>query len=52
MMKIEGLIEQLCSSCGQPLFLDKDECRSFIESKLKEGYIVCSCCAGKQKPEQ
>jgi hypothetical protein len=38
-----------CSTCGQPLFLDKKECREFIEGKLKQGYIVCSCCGREHK---
>ena len=36
--------EEHCKDCGQPLFLDKKECNEFIERKLKQGYIVCSCC--------
>ena len=39
----------MCSSCDQPLFLDKDECRAFIEGKLKGGFIVCGCCGSKEK---
>jgi hypothetical protein len=38
----------LCEGCGQPLFLKKEECRSFIEDRMKQGYIVCSCCGLKQ----
>ena len=38
----------LCDSCGQPLFLSKEECKSFIENKLKQGYFVCSCCGTNQ----
>ena len=30
--------EALCKGCGSPLFLDKDDCKDFIEGKLKEGY--------------
>jgi len=41
----------LCSICGQPLFLSKEECRKFIEKRLKEGYMVCRCCGAKQKTE-
>jgi RNase P subunit RPR2 len=41
-----------CESCGQPLFLDPDECKRFIEEKMKQGYIVCSCCGAKQGIEQ
>jgi RNase P subunit RPR2 len=41
----------LCSTCGQPLFLDKKECRDFIKRRLKEGYMVCQCCGAKQKIE-
>jgi RNase P subunit RPR2 len=43
--------EILCESCSQPLFLDADECKRFIEEKLKQGYIVCSCCGAKQTME-
>jgi len=43
--------EALCKSCGGSLFLDKDECKGFIEGRLKEGYIVCICCGSKEKPE-
>ncbi|HUS78792.1 MAG TPA: hypothetical protein VM050_09035 [Patescibacteria group bacterium] len=42
----------LCEGCGQPLFLDKEECKEFIEGKMKEGFIVCSCCGATNKPEQ
>lgn len=38
----------LCEDCGQPLFLDKEECQEFVKKKLKQGYIVCSCCRNKQ----
>jgi RNase P subunit RPR2 len=38
----------LCETCGEPLFLNKEECKNFIERKMKEGYIVCSCCGAKQ----
>lgn len=40
----EGIENTLCDECGQPLFLNKEECQAFIEGKLKQGYIVCSCC--------
>jgi hypothetical protein len=39
----------LCEGCGRPLFLDKEECRGFIEDRLKKGFIVCSCCGAEQK---
>jgi hypothetical protein len=45
-LKLKGF---RCTSCGQPLFLDKKECREFVEGKLKQGYIVCSCCGSGQK---
>ena len=48
-MDNEKAQETLCGDCGQPLFLDKDECKEFIEGKLKEGYIVCSCCNTEKK---
>jgi len=41
--------EGRCRGCGQPLFLDKKECSEFIERKLKQGYIVCSCCSAQTK---
>ena len=41
----------LCDGCGQPLFLDVDECIEFIERKMKQGYIVCSCCGAKKTIE-
>jgi len=50
-MTLEELQEKQCDGCGQPLFLDKDECKNFIETKLKEGFIVCGCCGGKQSVE-
>lgn len=40
--------KSLCDGCGQPLFLDVDECKEFIERKMKLGYIVCSCCGAKK----
>ncbi len=43
--------ESMCDDCGQPLFLTVDECKEFIEKKLKEGFIVCSCCGTEQKVE-
>ena len=46
------LDEGVCEECGQPLFLDKEECRAFIEGKLKRGYIVCSCCGAGNKVAQ
>jgi RNase P subunit RPR2 len=39
----------LCYDCNQPLFLSKEECLSFIENRMKQGYIVCSCCGSQQK---
>jgi DNA-directed RNA polymerase subunit RPC12/RpoP len=39
----------LCATCGQPLFLSKEECREFIEKKMKEGFIVCRCCGVEKK---
>jgi len=50
-MAIEKGQEKLCNDCRQPLFLDKDECKDFIEGKLKEGFIVCSCCGTEKKTE-
>ena len=41
--------ESTCDDCGQPLFLDKEECKAFIEDKLRQGFIVCSCCEEKNK---
>ena len=41
--------EELCDDCGQPLFLDKEECRAFIENRMKQGYIVCSCCGSRKE---
>jgi hypothetical protein len=41
----------LCGSCGEPLFLDTEECKAFIEGRLKEGFIVCSCCGLESKPK-
>jgi len=46
---VTALKKSLCESCGEPLFLTKEECRNFIEAKMKEGYIVCRCCGTKQK---
>ncbi len=43
--------ESMCDECGQPLFLTVEECKAFIEKKLKEGFIVCSCCGTDQKVE-
>jgi hypothetical protein len=42
----------LCEDCGQPLFLDKKECQEFIMKKLKQGYIICSCCGNKQDSKE
>ena len=41
-----------CKNCGQPLFIDKIECREFVEGKLKQGYIICSCCGGRNVSEK
>ena len=41
----------LCTNCGEPLFLDKEECKAFIEGKLKDGFIVCSCCGTEKSSE-
>jgi RNase P subunit RPR2 len=41
--------ETMCDECGQPLFLTVEECKAFIEKKLQEGFIVCSCCGTEQK---
>jgi RNase P subunit RPR2 len=46
-----GFDESMCDECGQPLFLTVEECRAFIEKKLQEGFIVCSCC-GTDKGEK
>ena len=51
-MTLQEIQDKQCDGCGQPLFLDKDECKSFIGNKLKEGYIVCGCCSGKQQVEK
>jgi hypothetical protein len=51
-MSEEITVNPLCEDCGQPLFLDKEECQAFIEGKLKEGYIVCSCCSFKQNSKE
>ena len=50
-MSKEELDTALCDSCGQPLFLDKEECKAFIEGRMKEGFIVCSCCGTEKKAE-
>jgi RNase P subunit RPR2 len=44
--------EALCETCGQPLFIDKEECREFLEGKMKQGFIVCSCCGVSQDSGQ
>ena len=44
--------ESMCNECGQPLFLTVEECKEFIQKKLKEGFIVCSCCSTDQKTEK
>jgi hypothetical protein len=43
------LHEEMCESCGPPLFLDKEVCRAFIEESLRRGFIVCSCCGSRNK---
>ena len=43
------LHEEMCDACSQPLFLDKEDCKAFIEDRLKQGFIVCSCCGAKNK---
>jgi hypothetical protein len=43
--------ENLCKNCGESLFPDKKDCKEFIEGKLKDGFIVCSCCGSKDKPD-
>jgi RNase P subunit RPR2 len=43
--------ESICENCGKPLFLNKEECRKFVEAKMKQGYMVCRCCGAKQKIE-
>ncbi len=45
------LHEELCKDCGQPLFLDKEECKAFIEERLKKGFMVCSCCGATKKTQ-
>ncbi len=45
------LNNSLCEDCGQPLFLDVEECKEFIKRKMKQGYIVCSCCGAKKTIE-
>ena len=41
--------QKLCNECNQPLFFTKQECMEFIERKLKQGHIVCSCCGSPNK---
>jgi hypothetical protein len=47
MMSNIKINESQCDGCGQPLFLDSEECRKFIESKTRDGFIVCSCCGAR-----
>ncbi|UCH56790.1 MAG: hypothetical protein JSV18_05415 [Candidatus Bathyarchaeota archaeon] len=51
-MSEEKLDESLCEECGRPLFLNKEECKSFIEEKMKQGFIVCGCCGARQAVEK
>jgi hypothetical protein len=46
-----GFDESMCDECGQPLFLTVEECKEFIQKKLKEGFIVCSCCSAEKKAD-
>jgi len=46
------LKKSLCEKCGSPLFLTKEECRDFIEDKMKQGYLVCRCCGAKKTAKQ
>ncbi|MBC8223227.1 hypothetical protein H8E65_01450 [Candidatus Bathyarchaeota archaeon] len=48
-MSKTGFDESMCDECGQPLFLTVEECKAFIEKKLNEGFIVCSCCGTEEK---
>jgi uncharacterized Zn finger protein (UPF0148 family) len=49
----DSMLEKFsCNSCGQPLFIDKKECREFVEGKLKQGYIICSCCGSRNVSEK
>jgi len=41
-------LESLCDGCSEPLFLSAKDCRDWIETKLKQGYIVCRCCGAKK----
>jgi RNase P subunit RPR2 len=41
--------KRLCKECSQPLFLNKQDCMEYIEQKLKQGHIVCSCCGSPNK---
>ncbi len=50
-MSKAGFDGSMCDDCGQPLFLTVEECKEFIEKKLKNGFIVCSCCGTEQKAE-
>ncbi|MFH0748677.1 MAG: hypothetical protein V1915_01990 [Candidatus Bathyarchaeota archaeon] len=40
-------MKELCDKCHQPLFLDKTECKEFVERKTKQGFVVCRCCGTK-----
>jgi RNase P subunit RPR2 len=49
---VADLKESLCEKCGAPLFLTKEECRDFVEDKMKQGYLVCRCCGAKKTTKQ
>ncbi len=51
-MSKTGFDESMCDECGQPLFLTVEECKEFIEKKLQNGFIVCSCCGTDQKAKR
>ena len=50
MNEMNELMKSLCETCSEPLFLSKQECRNWIENKMKQGYMVCRCCGAKQTP--
>ena len=51
-MSKADFVSSMCDDCGQSLFLTVEECKEFIEKKLQNGFIVCSCCGTDQKVEQ